>query len=30
MFQISPSRAASQKLDDWRELFSNAKPKERT
>jgi hypothetical protein len=28
--KLSPSRAASKKLDDWRELFSNVKPKVRT
>jgi hypothetical protein len=28
--KISPARGASKKLDDWRELSSNVKPKERT
>jgi hypothetical protein len=28
--KISPARAASKKLDDWRELSSTVKPKERT
>ena len=28
--KLSPARAASKKLDDWRELSRNVKPKERT